>query len=115
MLVKNVYSTFDTFSTSWDEKNKLIKKKNGISNRMDVVLKDYLCNESIILDIGCGTGKVYEIIKNKHKKKCTIDMIDMSEKMCTLARNKFLEDSTVIVIYIDRYKKRFRYKANHIH
>ncbi|STU48688.1 bifunctional 3-demethylubiquinone-9 3-methyltransferase/ 2-octaprenyl-6-hydroxy phenol methylase [Klebsiella pneumoniae] len=92
MLSDNVRSTFDIISTSWDTKKKLIKFKDGISNRMEILLDDYVFDEHTILDIGSGTGKVYEMLRGK-QKKCVVDMIDFSEKMCAIAMAKCYQDT----------------------
>ncbi len=49
MLSDNVRSTFDIISTSWDTKKKLIKFKDGISNRMEILLDDYVGNATNLL------------------------------------------------------------------
>lgn len=91
MLPDNVRSTFDVFSTSWDTKKKLIKRKNGISNRMEILLGNYVCDSHTILDVGSGTGKVYEIVRGKCKKSI-VHMVDFSERMCAIAKAKSYQD-----------------------
>ncbi|WP_170158889.1 class I SAM-dependent methyltransferase [Brenneria alni] len=49
-------------------------------------------DDHIILDIGSGTGKIYEILRSKHKK-CLVDMVDFSKKMCAIAMAKSYRDT----------------------
>lgn len=73
---------FDELANSWDEKNtdeagakKIVKQfREKISGKT-------------ILDVGCGTGVLYEPLKKENAKQITA--IDVSEKMIKLAKDKF--------------------------
>ncbi|ENM5740428.1 methyltransferase [Vibrio mimicus] len=67
---------------------------------MEMLLDNYVRDNHAILDIGSGTGKVYEIVRGKHKN-CIVHMVDFSEKMCAIAMTKSYLDTKARVFCIN--------------
>ena len=72
---------FDEASQTWDENNCDFSGARTIIN----TLKDYIKDKSV-LDIGCGTGVLYPLLKEAAAK--TITGIDISNKMIEVAKQK---------------------------
>ena len=80
--IAKIKDFFDELANSWDERNsdeagakKIVKQfKTRISN------KD-------VLDVGCGTGVLYQPLTNAGAKSITA--IDLSDEMINLAKEKF--------------------------
>ncbi len=58
--------------------------RNFISDNFKNWIKKYIGENEVVLDWGCGNGRLYELLKNNHYFG-----IDTSEKMISIAQNKY--------------------------
>lgn len=52
------------------------------------VIEHYIEDNSVILDVGCGTGELAELVK---KRGCRIYGVDSSEEAVKKAKNRFID------------------------
>ncbi|MCS7163463.1 MAG: class I SAM-dependent methyltransferase [Thermodesulfovibrio sp.] len=96
---------FEKISETWDEKfynEKLESKFYSIVSEMNL---EY---DSLILDVGTGTGNLLKPIISKLGEKSTIFAIDYSEKMLKIAKKKFSKVKNIFFILADAHFMPFR-------
>lgn len=86
--LNKIKAFFDELANSWDEKN----TDEAGAKKIVKQFHDNIEGRSV-LDIGCGTGVLYEPLKNANAK--SIAAIDVSEKMVQLAKEKFPEGNFI--------------------
>jgi len=85
---------FDNQAPVYDEKDVIIYSKYGKISCKNIFnyLKDYKYNN--LLDIGCGTGYLIDMLSKEKKAKYT--GLDLSPKMLEVARNKNIDNANFV-------------------
>lgn len=96
---------FDRISETWDYKF----YNEDIAKKLENIVKEMnLTAESIILDVGTGTGNLLKPILSQIKGKGRIVAIDYSEKMIFSAKRKFSEVKIISFIVTDAHLMPFK-------
>lgn len=66
--------------------DRFARARSGVWEEMRFLFDDYVKKGERVLDLGCGNGRFYEIIKEKGAEYVGIDV---SEKLIDLAKDKF--------------------------
>ena len=91
---------FDTVSRQYDrQRRQLIPCFDDFYNLSAAVL-DAPTDSPQVLDIGCGTGLFSEFVLQKYPKAC-MTLIDLSDKMLEVARERFAGRSGIRYINAD--------------
>lgn len=96
---------FDRLSETWDDRfynENIAKKLEHIVEEMN------LPPESLILDVGTGTGNLLKPILTQINDKGRIIAIDYSEKMIYSAKKKFLEVGNLKFVVTDAHQMPFK-------
>jgi demethylmenaquinone methyltransferase/2-methoxy-6-polyprenyl-1,4-benzoquinol methylase len=91
MNIQMIRDFFDCRADSWDEG---MVRNDRIIN---TILDNAQVNEGVeVLDVACGTGVL--IPYYLERQVAAVTAIDLSEKMCAIARDKFLTEEKVTII-----------------
>lgn len=65
--IRDVITTFSNKASIWDKKKNFILNKDGVSNRLVRILPDFIKPDTYVLDIGTGSGKIADVVKQINK------------------------------------------------
>lgn len=94
-----VYSVFQSIAGGYDRANRRISLLQHVrwKKKAADVLCDPLPGNSKILDIGCGTGDMLQIIASK-RPDCALTGLDFSPNMLTVAKRRLIGAENVDLI-----------------
>ena len=93
----NVKASFDAHASQYDELRRKLIPCFGDFYSIPISLLDTEKEAPVVLDIGAGTGLLSGFLKEKFPK-AELDLIDLSEKMLDVAKERLDDDSVNYIV-----------------
>lgn len=93
----SITESFDSISAQYDQQRKQLIPCFDDFYHLALTVLDYPGDTPSVLDMGSGTGLFSEIVLKKYPK-AKLTLIDLSENMLTIARQRFSGKSDVIYL-----------------
>jgi len=100
----DVARVYSELAGEWDFKSRLIRSKWGTTNRLRRLVQEMDVRGKKLLDFGSGTGKVYgDLLSRGGESLERVTMVDVSDEMCRLAKDKISDSISANVVSGDEY------------